>query len=208
MPSKASYTRYVVILKEPRSASSFITYGYAIVVSMTGNSWFPKPSPPLAKVKAALVAFEKAQAATLSRTMGTATARDAARLAVRRILQLLASYVQKIADSHLEDALAIIQSSGMSAKRSSGSRAHTSKVKRDSVSGSARVTAPVAGDRATYRWQMSKDGGKTWIDLPSTRRSSTVVTGLTPGTTVLFRTKVLTAKGKSDWSTPVPYPVA
>jgi hypothetical protein len=207
MPSKTSHRRYVVVLSAPRSASAYGTYGYSIVTSMTKSSWFPKPSPSLAKVKTAIGALEKAQAATLTRTMGTRTARDVAWLAVRRILQQLASYVQKIADAHPEESLAIIQSSGFSAKKSSGSRAHTFNVERYKVSGSARVTVPVAGDRVNYHWQMSTNGGKTWIDRPSTTRSSTVVPGLTPGSTVLFRYKVVSKKGESDWSEPIAYVV-
>lgn len=93
----------------------------------------------------------------------------------------------------------------MSAKRSSGSRAHTFQVKRDGPAGSARVTAPVAGDDATCFWQMSIDGGLTWIDLPSTRQSKTALPRLAPGTTVLVRYKTLTTKGESDWSNPIPY---
>jgi hypothetical protein len=205
MPSKGSYRRVVVVLKAPRSASAFISYGRALVMRMTGNSWFPKPSPSLPKVKAAIAALDKAQTATLSRRKGTSTARNDALAAALRVLQRLASYVQKIADAHPEEAQAIIESSGMSAKRGSGSRAHTFKVKRDRVSGSARLIAPVAGDRATYRWQVSTDGGKTWIDLPQTTKSTTVVTGLTFGTTVLFRYKTLTVTGESDWSDPIAY---
>jgi hypothetical protein len=87
----------------------------------------------------------------------------------------------------------------------SGSRAHSFKVKRHAVSGSVRLTAPVTGDRATYRKQMSTDGGKTWIALPDILQSTTVVTGLTPGTTVLFRHEALTLKGESDWSDPIAY---
>jgi len=180
-------------------------YGYSIVVSMTGNSWFPKPSPSLAKVKAALKTLEKAQAATVMGGMGKATARNDARDAAHWLLQQLASYVQKVANAHPEEALAIIQSSGMSAKRGSGSRAHVSRARRGAFSGSARLTQPVAGDRATYCWQMSKDGGKTWTDLPDTIRSSTIVRGLTPGTTVLFRHKAVTLKGEGDWSDPIAY---
>jgi hypothetical protein len=152
MPSKASHRRYVVVLSAPRSASAYCTYGYSIVTSMTGNSWFPKPSPALSKVKTAIAALEKTQAATLMRTMAATSARDVAWAAARRILQQLASYVQKIADAHLEDSLAIIQSSGFSAKKSSGSRAHTFGVKRRyKVSGSARVTA-----RASVRGQAAR----------------------------------------------------
>ncbi|HTQ43710.1 MAG TPA: fibronectin type III domain-containing protein [Polyangiaceae bacterium] len=205
MPSKASHRRFIVVLKSPRSADAYIVYGHAIVTSMTGNSWFPKPSPSLGKVKAGLKALEKAQAATLMGGMGKATARNDLRDAVHRLLQQLASYVQKIANAHPEEALAIIQSSGMSAKKGSGSRAHVSRARRHVNSGSARLTQPVAGDRASYRWQKSLDGCNTWIDLPDTTQSSTVVHDLKPGTTVHFRHKAVTLDGEGDWSDPIAY---
>jgi type II secretory pathway pseudopilin PulG len=180
-------------------------FGNSIIACMTGNAWFTKPSPSLSKVKTSLTTLQKRQAATLTRSMDTRTARDAAWLAALRLLQRLASYVQKIADSNLENSLAIIQSAGMSAKKGSGSRAHVFKVDRYRVSGSARVTAPTAGDDAYYDWQMSTDGRKTWIDLRRTGQSTTVVPGLTPGTTVFFRYRTLTKKGTSDWSDPIAY---
>jgi hypothetical protein len=51
-----------------------------------------------------------------------------------------------------------------------------------------------------YQWQMSSDGGKTWVDLPWTKKSSTSVTGLTAATVYSFRVRVLTAAGTSDWT--------
>lgn len=200
MPSKASYKRHVVVLKVPKSTPAFIVYGNHIVASMTSNPWFPAPSPKLSKMTAALVFLQKAQAATLQGGMAKTTARNDARAAAHKLLQRLASYVQKVADANRENSLAIIESAGMSAKRSSGSRAHIFQVKRYKGSGYARITVPVAGDGSTYFWQMSLDGGLTWIDLPSTTQSKTVSPRLAPGTTVLFRYKTLTTKGESDWS--------
>ena len=63
-----------------------------------------------------------------------------------------------------------------------------------------KITAVVASRRASYEWQYSTDGGKTWLDAPSTLRAKTTIVGLPPGTTVQFRSMSVTKAGESDWS--------
>jgi hypothetical protein len=198
-----SHKRVLAVLKPPKRVPAFITYGSNIVARMTGNPSFPKPSPSLAKVKAAIAALQKAEAAVLSGKRGLAIPRNDARAVALRLLQELTAYVQKIADANPEEALAIIESAGLSAKRSSGTRAHKFEVTPTGISGSVRLTLPVAGDRAVYLVQMSIDGRKTWIDLPQNNKSTSVVPQLTPATIVFFRYRTVTPKGKSDWSDPI-----
>jgi len=52
-----------------------------------------------------------------------------------------------------------------------------------------RKTTASAGHRASYDWEYSADGGKTWVLLPSTLQAKTSVTGLAAGTTVQFLVK-------------------
>jgi hypothetical protein len=47
----------------------------------------------------------------------------------------------------------------------------------DRFVGEATVTAVVAARRATYEWQYSADGGKTWITVPATLQARTTVPG-------------------------------
>jgi hypothetical protein len=49
---------------------------------------------------------------------------------------------------------------------------------------------------------MSTDGGRTWVDLPLTTKASTTIAGLTPGSTVTLRHRVLTKTGMGDWDAP------
>jgi hypothetical protein len=76
------------------------------------------------------------------------------------------------------------------------------------VSGSVQVVAKATKGAKANDWQMSTDGGKTWVDMPSTTKAMTTVANLTPGTTVQFRQRVLTKAGSSDWSIPVPHVVS
>jgi hypothetical protein len=72
--------------------------------------------------------------------------------------------------------------------------------KQGSVSGTAKITAVSAGHRASYEWQYSVDGGKTWVPAAVTLKASTTVAGLAPGATAQFRYRPVTKTGEGDWS--------
>ena len=71
------------------------------------------------------------------------------------------------------------------------------------VNGTAKLVTASAGPRASYEWQYSVDGGKTWVAALATLQAKTTVTGLTSGTTVEFRYLAVTRTGQGDWSAPV-----
>jgi hypothetical protein len=75
------------------------------------------------------------------------------------------------------------------------------------VSGSVRLVVKAVAKVASYQWQLSKDAGKTWLDLPKTLQAKTTVTQLTPGMTYGFRFRALTRRGVGDWCEPVSYMV-
>ena len=82
-----------------------------------------------------------------------------------------------------------------------GARAFAAKP--GAVSGSAKVVAVSAGRRASYEWQHSLDGGKTWVTAPVTLQAKTTIAGFAPGATVLFKSRAVTKTGEGDWSQPV-----
>ena len=69
-----------------------------------------------------------------------------------------------------------------------------------SMSGEVQLVAKATKGATANEWQYSTDGGKTWVDLSSTSKATITVSNLTPGTTVMFRHRVLTKAGHSDWS--------
>ena len=107
------------------------------------------------------------------------------------LLEVLKAYVQSVADATPENAISIIESSGLALRKTT------------TLSGSVKLTAPLAGRRAAYRWQYSTDGGKTWVDASETLQAKTTVTGLPVGTTVQFRYRSVIKGGASDWSAPL-----
>ena len=57
---------------------------------------------------------------------------------------------------------------------------------------------------ATYMWQVSIDGGKTWEDLEPTLIAKTTATGMLVGISTLFRKRTKTTEfGMSAWCTPI-----
>ena len=62
------------------------------------------------------------------------------------------------------------------------------------------VTAKLSCARQAHEWRYSTDGGASWIDLPFTLQSTTTVSGLTRGTTVLVRHRSVTRSGAGSWT--------
>jgi hypothetical protein len=77
---------------------------------------------------------------------------------------------------------------------SASRRARAFAARPGAVSGSAKVVAVSAGHRASYEWQYSIDGGKTWVTAPVTLQSKTTIAGFAPGS------RAVTKTGEGDWS--------
>jgi hypothetical protein len=62
----------------------------------------------------------------------------------------------------------------------------------------AALTTGVKG-RVYFNWQMSSDGGKTWLSTPSTPHGNTDVSGLTALATYMFRVSITSRQGPGPW---------
>jgi hypothetical protein len=195
--------RTLVALLLPRSTPAAITLARAIVQSMTGNASFPTPVPTLAAVSSAIAALDSAQAAVLTRTRGTVEARNDRRVELAILLFALKGYVQSVADADRENAVSLIQSSGMHVSAAAPPRQRAFAAAPGTVSGTVKLEAIAAAKRAAYEWEYSLDGGKTWLVAPVTLQSRTSVSGLQPGASVSFRYRAVTKTGQQDWSQPV-----
>jgi hypothetical protein len=105
-----------------------------------------------------------------------------------------------VADTDLETAATVIQSAGIAVKKTPPRKPRVFDAVQGAVSGSAKLVAASAGRRASYKWQYSTDGGKTWVMAPSTLQAKTTVTGLAPVATVDFRYRPVTKTGEGNWS--------
>ena len=192
-----------VTLKLPTPVDMLIAYGRAVVTKMTGNPSFPSPTPTLAQVTAAIDDLATAQTAAIGRARGAVTTRNEKRAALVTQLKQLKAYVQSVADAApAENAASIIESAGVGVRKTPTRHARTFTATAGPVSGTATLRTASSG-RASYEWQYSTDGGKTWISVPGTLQTKTTITGLTPGANVQFRYRALTRTGEGDWSQPV-----
>lgn len=201
-PTKSAQ-RTIASLNLPRRVAALVPYAQNIVTCMTNNPRFPSPQPTLATVTTAITALATAEAAAVSRIKGAVTTRNDKRAALDVLLQQLRAYVQSVADADPENGAATIQSAGMSVRKIGTRPSRVFAAEQGPVSGSAKLVTPSAGARAFFEWSYSPDGGKTWVETPSTVQARTTITGLGAGRTVQFRYRTVTKTGQGDWSQPV-----
>ena len=196
-----SIHRATISLDVPTKIADVILYANNIVQKLTNNPNIPTPVPTVAALAAAVNDLHAAETAALSRAKGSATVRNDKRTVLVSLLQQLRGTVQSVADATPENGAAIIESAGLTVRKiaTRGKRAFAART--GALAGSAIVTAATAGPRASYEWQYSTDGGKTWVFAPATTQGKTTVAGLPAGTTVQFRYLAVTPKGgQGDWS--------
>ena len=170
---------------------------------MTGNAWFPSPSPSLASITASVDALHDAQVVTTTRIVGSVASRNTARVALMQAVRALQTYVQNRADADPEHARSIVSSAGFAIKRSTAYARAGFAVKRGPISASVVLSQRAAKTRAAYEWQWSLDK-LTWQSLPTTLTARTTVYDLPIQKKVYFRTRVITSKGGAgNWSDPV-----
>ena len=209
MPQAKTVTKTpIAILKLPARMADAITYAQAIVEAMTGNASFPTPTPTLAAIGAAISALQTAETAALSRVKGAVAVRNDKRAALVTLLKQLKAYVQTVVDANVENGGAIIQSATLAVRKTPAHKPRVFGAATGVVSGTAKLVAASAGPRSGYEWDYSLDGGKTWVQAPSTLQAKTTVTGLTPGATVQFRYRPVTKAGEGNWSQAVSLVVA
>ena len=193
----------VAVLKLAKRINDVVAFAQHVVLSMHGNPDLPEPTLPLSTLQSDIDSLARGQAAVLSRTRGSTSARDACLARVRLHLQRLRSYVQVVANGlEATEAARVIASSGLAVKRRGVHPKQAAAAVPGPVSGAVRVTAPFAGKRAAYAWQYA-EGAAEWSALPDTMQASTTIDALTPGRFYRFRVRARTSAGIGDWSDPV-----
>jgi hypothetical protein len=195
--------RSIVVLKLPTRIQALITYGTGIVKAMTGNPSFPTVAALLAAISAAIADLQTAETAALARTKGATVTRDEKKTALVQLLQQLKGTIQTTADANVENGASIITSAGVSVKKTVVRSPRVFGAKPGAITGTAKLVAASAGHRASYEWEYSADGGKTWVTAPATLQAKTTVAGLTVGTSVQFRSRSVTKTGEGNWTQPV-----
>ena len=192
--------RVLVSLNLPTKTASLVETATALVSSMTNNPNFTTPDPALASITAAVTALTTAQTAVNARTHGAVANRNDKREALRTLLEDTKAYIQKVANGNPDTAEAVIKTAGVAVRKPVIRQKQAFAVTAGPVSGSVKLETARAGSRASYEWQSSLDGGKTWQQMPSTLQAKTSATGWTVGASVLFRSRAVTKAGEGDWT--------
>jgi hypothetical protein len=166
------------------------------------------PYAPTA-IDAQITTVNKAEAAARTKAPGTAAARNVQRTLLVGMLEKVLPFVQGLADASAtrEDAVATIVAAGLLVAATPQVKKQILTVKQGPQSGSvllaafAKLLGAVGSKKSCFNWQQTSDGGKTFINLPSTPKAKTTVTGLTPLATYGFRVSVTASDGTiGAWS--------
>jgi hypothetical protein len=181
--------------------------GHAVYNGLSGNlAMFQNPNPALTILDSKLQAFDKAQQAVGLRTKGAAETRNLRAGELITCLESERSFVQELADANPEQAQLIIITSGMLVWQPPISIKPILQAVQGKPGAPVRVIANVGALTAEttgsvfYNWQYSADSGKSWVNLPSTNKGHTEVSGLAPMVTYTFRVNVTDSEGTGAWS--------
>jgi hypothetical protein len=196
----ANVAPVLVALNVAKGVHNVIAQAKTIVAEMAANpSHFPAPNPALATVTAHITALEAADTVALTRAKGAVEARNIALRVLLSDLHTLKAYVQQVANADPTNAEAIITASTMSIRKAPVRKKTDFKATPGAVSGTVKLVARSAGQRASYDWQWSLDQ-KSWTDLPPSLQAHTSVPNLSVGVTHYFRYRAVTKAGPGDWS--------
>jgi hypothetical protein len=201
MPTRL--VRAIVVMKLPIVVVLLLKFAAALAAALTNNAFFPNAAAIVAAITKAITALDAAETATKTRVPGTVAARNTAHAALVTALHAAKAYIQQAADADPEHAEAMITSTGLLLRRPVARTKAPFAVKQGSTTGKVHLVARAAAVRASYEWQWSSDGGKTWLLLPVTLKASTTLEGVPAGTNAMFRFRSVTKAGESDWSQPV-----
>jgi len=189
-----------IVLKLPKVVALLIVFVQHVVQSMTNNPWFASMAALVATTGTDLAALITAQAKALTKAKGAVEARNDAQKVVIDDLKLLKSGVQTVVNQNPGQAATVIESAGLFQKKVTlPSKPNLEALMAPVTPGEVLVRAR-AVKRASYEWQYSLDGGKTWLAMGTTTVANTSLLGMTPSTTVLFRFRTTVSKTTSDWS--------
>lgn len=199
----------LVLNVTPNTPVGWLAKGKAVGSSTASNaSLFTGIASVLATLASSTTALDTAQAAAANKGKDEVQARNAACSVVKTNLRATRSAVQGLCDAAQDaaHAAAIAAASGLGA-RAKAVRTKAPFAGKALGNGVVKLFVKVPGKkgaRVYYQWRMSTDGGKTWVALPGTNVSYTIVQGLTPATEVQFESCTTVQNVVSAWSVALP----
>jgi hypothetical protein len=193
-------TGLIVVLTFPDHVPDLINTGEAVAQAMTENAAiFTNPTLPVAVLSANLAALAAAEKLAQTKAPGAVQARNLKLELVISNLKQERAYVQSLVDASQAQGAVIIKAAAMTTRKASTYQKPPLSAKQSSIAGKVLLYCLASKVAAVYGWQMSVDQ-KTWTDLPGTREAKTSVAGLTPGSTVFFRVRLVIKGVEQNWS--------
>jgi hypothetical protein len=189
-----------IALLLPRAIALFILFVQHVVQAMTNNPWFSTMAALVATTATDLAALVLAQAKAVSKVKGAVEARDDARKLVYDDILLIKSGVLSIVNQNPSQAATIIESAGLFQKKNTLPFKPELDARMAPVSPGEVLVRARAVKGASYEWQYSIDGGKTWIAMGTTTVANTSLPGMTAGANLMFRFRTTVGRTTSDWS--------
>jgi hypothetical protein len=176
---------------------------YASATKPEHTTMYTTLAPLLQQLNTDIGGLDSAQALAANGGKAEIKARDAKWGDLTRSTHAFAAGVQGLCDaaSDPEHAKEIAAGAGLEGKNKPKNKKPDFYAK-VLPNGAVHLYAKKPGKKGAsvfFEWQMSKDGGATWISLPGTNDSNTLVQGLTAGT-VHFRVRTIVKNTPSEWS--------
>ncbi len=171
------------------------------VTQMTGNSYFPTPTPALASVTTQATALTNAYDLSLTRARGSVGAMHTELKSLSVLLKLLAAYVESIANADPANAETIIASAGMTVKKSQVRLPKTFTAVAGKLKGTVKLNT-LAVRQTAYIYQMTTDPNTvtSWTTIYTGTSVKFTMEGLTSATHYYFRVAYSTKGIQGNWS--------
>jgi hypothetical protein len=157
---------------------------------------FVTPNPPISVVQSQITLVDQAEVLAGTRAKGAAAARNVQRIVLVGLLETRLLYVQGIADTSTtpEQAAATIQAAAFTVALVGSYAKPVLGIIQGPTPGSVILRANASllrgksqMKKSFFNWEMTSDGGKTFVALPPTPKAKTSLANLTPLATYGFR---------------------
>jgi len=194
-----------VLKVTPNTAAGWLAKGKAVGSSTASNaSMYTAIASILAQLATDTDSLDTAQATAANRGKDEIQARNARWSIQKKSVRAVRAAVQGLCDAAPDPAhataLAVSAGFGVRVKPAHTKEPFAGKARGNGV---VKLLVKVPGKRGArvyYEWRMSTDGGKTWVSLPGTNVSLTLVSGLTRGAEVQFSSRTTVKNVVSDWA--------
>ena len=189
----------IIALLLPGPVPALISEGRHVVKSTKASQKLQAVWPAADKLNTDLDTLQASEAAAKKGGEGAVDQRNLDEGVVRTDFELVKAGVLAAAAADPTNAAVIVAESGLNEKKKSNRK----KTKPDVLfpgGGQAHVFVKSVKRGASYEWQISSDGGLTWVAAGTTTRADQISSGLTAGATYKVRWKTTIGRATSDWS--------